>query len=193
MCFTILCSCILHFSLWPVFVVISVVLISCNAVLQVAWASFSHSFGFGLWVSSTCSSAHRSVVTSAAVSRLVRLCFCWLRFCGWLCRGFGCGFEVCSAAYFCCMFDVLFVSIDLWLAVVCELRTRLTHCNLNYPLGEGQGNFGCGCGIGLAVVLAAVVGLVWLWLWFWGWFGCDSRLDSPVVVLGLFGCGFGIG
>jgi len=91
------------------------------------------------------------------------------------------------------MFDVLFVSIDLWLAVVCVLRTRLTHCNLNYPLGEGQGNFGCGCGIGLAVVLAAVVGLVWLWLWFWGWFGCDSRLDSPVVVLGLFGCGFGIG
>ena len=162
MCFTILCSCILHFSLWSFFVVISVVLFSCNAVLQVAWASFSRSFGFGLWVSSTCSSAHRSAVTPAAVSRLVRLCFCWLRFCGSLCRGFGCGFEVGSAVYFCCMFDVLFVSIacDLPLYVLRLLHIRATHCNLTYTLGEGQGNFGCGCGIGLAVVLTAVVGLV---------------------------------
>ena len=90
------------------------------------------------------------------------------------------------------MYDALFVSVDWWLAVVCVLRTRLTHCNRSYPLGEGQGNFGCGCGIGLAVVSAAVVGLVWLWCW--GWFGCDSRLDSPTCMWfwGLFGFGFGL-
>ena len=152
MCFTILCSCILHFSLWSFFVVISVVLFSCNAVLQVAWASFSRSFGFGLWVGSTCSSDHLSAVTSAAVSRLIWLCFCLLRFCGSLCRGFDCVsrlVRLCISAVclMCCLFR-LPVTCRYMCCACCTLGRHivisLTH--------SGRGR----------VISAAVVGLVWL-------------------------------
>ena len=183
--------------------VISVVLISRNAVLQ--WLEL------------------RSVVVLAVVLGLVRLavllfvlrwirlrfrgrfsCDCFLlRFCGSLCRGFGCSFEVGSAVF------LLYVCCVVCLFRLTCLCMWLTHCNLNFThsLGERQqggfgcvwlqfccgcgigldvwfgGSFGCGSGLGLPVVFSVVLGFVRLW--FRGWlvccFDCGSGLDSVMV------------